>query len=149
MTDSMGEKFRNFVDDNTHHQTDDELPRQFAEGETFIQSVALPAFEEVRQIIERDGNKVTITDNQTNAMLKVVRDGQEIFTYTIRMQLTDRGAFPLYQARGINGRLNTANEGHLRPDTTENQSYNATSITRDELVRHVLNAYQVEAALEK
>jgi hypothetical protein len=144
MSGSIGDKIHNFAFDNISGDADDTLPRQLAEGEGFIQSVAVPAFEEVRQALARDGNQVDVVDNRSNAILRVARDGQEVFTYNIRTQITDSGSFPIFQARGINGRLNSENEGHLRPDSSEHQGYNVTHITKDELVQHVLNAYQVE-----
>lgn len=140
----MPNTVRDFLNDDMHRRTDDELPRQLDEGTGYIDTVVVPAFEEVRQTLERAGNEVGITDNQTNAVLRVMRGGNEIFTYSARTQITDRGSFPLFESRGIYGRKSPAGEGHLRPDSPENQDYNATSITKDELVQHILTAYRTE-----
>lgn len=139
-----GNPMRDWVDDHMHHETDPQLPQQVAEGEGFIQAVARPAFEEAARTLTRDGNEVNVRGDGTNLILQAVRDGQEVFSYAVRTQLTDNGSFPVFEARGPNGRLNGENQGHLRPDTPENRGHNVTHITQDELVRHILNAYKVE-----
>jgi hypothetical protein len=144
MPGNVGENIRNWVDDNLHRQTDDELPGQLDDGERFIQSAVLPAFEEVRQTLARDGNQVSITNGQSNATLRVMRGDEEIFTYHARTRITDRGSFPIFESRGINGRQSPAGDGHLRPDTPENQRYDATHITKAEVVQHIFTAYRTE-----
>jgi hypothetical protein len=149
MPQNVGDTVRDFFDDNIHHQTDDALPQQVDEGNRYMQSVVLPAFQEAAQRLTAEGHESTVSGDGTSATLQVMREGKEIFSYSARMQLTDNGAFPTFDARGLHGRLNNENHGHLRPDTPENQGYNVTHITQDELTRHILNAYRLEMEEDK
>jgi hypothetical protein len=118
-----------------------------AETEAFIRSKVVPAFEDVKDQLEKYGRTVTILSEKDNASIIVVRVGAEEFKYSIKVDISSRKAIPVAEEeipdRTTGKRLRS--KRLLRGewfvmDWDINNEVNA--ISKEEIIRDVIRRYK-------
>jgi hypothetical protein len=89
-----------FLSDDMHLETSPELGQDVADAQAFISRTAVPAFEQVRASLERDGRVVQVTDTGAVALLWVRYQGRTEFSAAVRTRLTPDGVVPVIEAWG-------------------------------------------------
>ena len=118
----------------------DALAAQSTAIERWIVAVVVPALNEVKAELEKYGRRVTVSNSAESASLTVhVNDGEE-FGYQIRTLRSETSARPQpsIRFRGRDGEMCRA-EGVFRDGP---QDYDITSISKSEIIRHVVGQYK-------
>lgn len=142
----LGRNVSDFLSDDMHHRESPELADHVEVTRDFIQSTVIPAFEEVKARLEQEGREVRITNHQTTARMDVFADGRAEFSYAIRTQLSEAGAAPHYETTGAYGGSSPAGNGSMQAQGQDQPIAHAADVSREELVRQILAAYEAERA---
>jgi hypothetical protein len=116
--------------------------RQDAEAAVFLTMTVLPAFEEVKAELLRHGKQVEVHGAERWASLCVRGPGGEELTYELEVMGGPGQFFLRLETHYFNGATRVRVPGCLRGGT---QNYPLSSVTRDELIRHVVRAYTAHA----
>jgi hypothetical protein len=121
-------------------EDDKAIAQNYDKGKKFIESQVVPAFNEVKDELVKNGKSATVGYGGTSANITVVGDREE-FNLTIEVVVSPLTAFPRTQEIAIDRKTGKRwrAEGSLR---TGAQDYDVTSITKDEIIQEVVRRYK-------
>jgi hypothetical protein len=121
-------------------QREERLKKLIAEAQmrakVFFAEVVMPAFAELQPSLEKHGRTVLIVEREESATLRIERQAQLEFEYTLVVQKS--------YARPIIRAYDPAEDKVKRSDKylrTGVQDYSVAEISKEELVRHFLDTY--------
>ncbi len=125
-----------FFDQHDKQEQEKELP-PFV---TFVRTVVLPAFQELKPELEAHGRTVTIRASDNAPAISIALDGQEEMTYRLQSRLCVDRMLPYAEIRirQRNGLRLITVESMLRSGSG---NYTLEDITQEEILRHVLQQY--------
>jgi hypothetical protein len=145
MADWHGE-LESFFQEKEQKQKDlaQKLTNTHGEVSTFFDNVVVPAFEELKSELEKYGREVKIILMNESAFISISHKGDTELDYTLAVAIGTRGAFPYPETRFLNRRDGKTYhaKGRLRDGS---QDYTIESITKQEIIRHVLTEYKNHA----
>jgi len=106
----------------------------------FIEDVVMPAFDAVKQEMEKHGRDVTIRNASTSASLSVHHGGEEELTYRVQGRIFPSRVLPYVELRfrERKGLRLLRTEVMFRDGAVE---YGLTDITREEIIQHFVDNY--------
>jgi hypothetical protein len=119
------------------------LANSHGEVSSFFDNVVVPAFEELKSELEKYGREVKIIVMNESALISIRHKGDTELDYTLAVRIGTRGASPYPETRflRLDGKTYCA-QGRLREGL---QDYTIESITKQEIIRHVLVEYKNHA----
>jgi hypothetical protein len=121
-------------------QREETLKKLIAEGQmraaAFFESVVLPAYSELKPSLERHGRTVLIVEREESASIRIEVQERLEFEYTLVVQKTY--ARPIIRAYDPTEKKIKRSDKYLR---TGIQDYTIAEISKEELMRHFLDAY--------
>jgi hypothetical protein len=122
-------------------QTDrDSVHRWRRVADHYLDTVAMPALEVLKQELERHGRIVTITRGRYRAGISVEYDEEEEIRYTVRAHVTVHGA-RAYAEIGLRDWTGERQYTVDRKFRSGAQDYSAADITSDEIINHFVTEY--------
>ena len=106
----------------------------------FIATVAIPAFAEIREELEKHGRDVTIRNAEVTAGLIVTKDGEEEITYRVQSRSYPNTVVPYAEVRTRErkGLKLVRNESMFRSGAPD---YAIKDIGKDEIIQNFLSHY--------
>ena len=111
-----------------------------SELERFITDVAMPAYAQLKDELEKYGRQITIRETATAATLVVQHGGSEEFRYCLQGRTLPDGVVPFAElvSRERKGIRMIRTESMLR----SGNDFALADITPDEVIRHFLTQYK-------
>ncbi len=116
--------------------------------ETFINEAAVPAFEELRPVLEKHGRRVVIRSSASSAVITVFDGTTEEIMYRLQERTLPDRRLPYAQVR-------MRERGGLRLVTVEamlrtgNSDYHIEDLTRQDVINSVLQHYMSRVKLTR
>lgn len=106
----------------------------------FIRKIALPAFSELREELEKSGRDVTIRHSESTATIIVYGNGEEEITYRIQSRTFPNGILPYADIRfkERKGLKLIRAESMFRSGKPD---YTLQDVTNEEIIRNFLKHY--------
>lgn len=145
MADWQGELASFFQDkEQKQIETDLKLSEARVKVADFYRDVVVPAFEDVKSELEKYERDVRISSGPDSASISVSHCGEVELVYTLKVRVSANGAFPYPETRFRNHSdgKHYKSEGFLRSGA---QDYTITSITKEEIILHLLADYKSHA----
>jgi hypothetical protein len=132
--------WRNTLDSFFQESDRQEQEQQKTPFERFISDTAVPAFEELREELERRGRRVTLRESASSAVMTVFDGGNEEIMYRLQERTFPDRTLPYAQVR-------MRERGGLKLVTVETMlrsgapNYHTEDISREEVIQSVLQHY--------
>ena len=109
-------------------------------ADEFLDSVAMPALEELKPELEKHGRKVEVARAYQRAVMTVEYQNEEELAYMVRVRVTAHGAraYPEMRLRIWTGDRQYTAQGSFRSGA---QDYGAADITKDEVINYFVAQY--------
>ena len=122
---------------------DDEqkLAKNRSEAEAFCSSQVVPAFEELKEELEKHDREVRISPGPSGASLLVEYKGNTEFEYSIHVKVYTARAVPVQETRGFSEGKSWRSEGSLRSGL---QDYTIDDITKEDIITNFLSSYRLQ-----
>lgn len=131
-----------FAEQKQHaDKTEVQQEKDKKDASDFFANVAVPAFVEIQEQLEKHGKFVEVTGGQDSARIKVSnkKDGIIEFHYLIKV----RGAHPYTVKRGYSNMASIESEGTLRSGS---QHFTVHEITKDEIINNCIEDYRMSVS---
>ncbi|MDP6523691.1 MAG: hypothetical protein QGI24_00070 [Kiritimatiellia bacterium] len=114
--------------------------REASQMSGFVREVALPAFSELREELEKSGRDVTIRHSESTATIIVYSSGEEEITYRIQSRTFPNGILPYADIRfkERKGLKLIRAESMVRSGEPD---YKLQDVTKDEVIENFLKHY--------
>lgn len=135
------DKLNNFFEETQKAQQDAEKGSEMAR---FINDVAAPAFEQLREELQNHGRSVTIRNTVTSAAIIVQYGGEEELNYRIQGRTFPNGVLPFAEIRfkERKGLRLIRVESMFRSGSPD---YRIEDVTADEIIQNFLQHYMRRA----
>lgn len=142
----LGDMFKNIEEKG--RKDEENVKKREAEAEKFFTSIVIPAFEELKNELEKHGREVSTPTgyksvySQVGAIMSVKFEGVEEYVYGIGVKISPRCAFP-YSERWFTSKEDGKKykgEGVIRSGV---QDYDVSDISKEDIIRDFLSGYKL------
>jgi choline/glycine/proline betaine transport protein len=130
-----------FTTKETKEEEDNQrLKKVNSEISRFISTTVIPAFEEIKEEIEKNYQRtVKISISTKSATIKIEHYSATEFEYSIKFQIHQNGVYPYSEEQRTDKKGKFFTEGFLRSGS---QDYTTADITKDEIINHTILEYK-------
>jgi hypothetical protein len=107
----------------------------------FINGIVVPAFEQIRDQLEKHGREINIRSSEVSAAMMIYRSGEEEMTYRIQTRTFPSGVVPYAEVRfrQRGGTKLVRSETPFRVGTPP--KYTIADVTADEIIQNFISHY--------
>jgi len=120
----------------------EEAPLRTRNVAAFHQEAVIPAFEELKNELTQHGRSVAYNTDGERALLEVHYQGRQELAYRVHIKASGDGVQPYVATDFRAGETRRSHTGEevIRPGS---QDYTVADVTKDDIIRHFLDAYEV------
>jgi len=121
---------------------EEKVKQKKSEVESFYSLKVVPAFEELKNELEKHGREVSVYASKEHASIAVKFEGVEEYHYAIKVRIFPNRAFPYPETHFTSKKDGKSykSEGFIRSGS---QDYDIADISKEEIIHNFLEGYKL------